>query len=381
MEFTYVDALSLLDQCDHCYVSPWEILSIRGADTMDLLNRLLTLDTKRLEIAQGSWAFLLDHRGQVKQAMWLLKLSIDHFLAISETGGAELADALDMFVFSEDVHFSHLHESVCIYTSGNVNQVYLSQKHWSSIPIKLFNHQEGERSRESLLIGPRTDLSELQLPSLSEREFTQFRISLNGSLPSREYRSGTPLDVSRVGVSEGKGCYPGQEVIERTIALGKPAQVTIGALISLESSIGLNELLEHDRSMSEASLSFTLYERTADGKKGREIGSITSLAAPQSLKDEATSSFIALVKLKSRVAVFEDSLICYLELKENESETLLKISIKREIVHQRDHRDPSLNHTKRSASPELWTRSVVGRSLSNEEKMSMKRLNIRARCP
>ena len=35
----------------------------------------------------------------------------------------------------------------------------------------------------------------------------------------------TPLDVGCMGgIVQQKGCYPGQEVIERTIALGRPAK-------------------------------------------------------------------------------------------------------------------------------------------------------------
>ena len=35
----------------------------------------------------------------------------------------------------------------------------------------------------------------------------------------------TPLDSGGMdGITDGKGCYPGQEVIERTLALGKPSR-------------------------------------------------------------------------------------------------------------------------------------------------------------
>ena len=321
------NALSLLNQCDHYYVSPWEILSIRGTDAMDLLNRILTLDTKRLEISRGSWAFLLNHRGQVKQAMWLLKLSVDHFLAISETGVAELADAIDMFVFSEDVHFSHLHESVCIYTSGNIKNPHQSENRWFSIPIRLFNHQEDHPSQESLLIGPHSELTELKLSSLSESEFTKHRITTKGALPSREYRSGTPLDVSLVGISEGKGCYPGQEAIERTIALSRPAQVTLGALISFESVSELDELLSRSDHNHEESPPLALFEQNDEEKRGREIGLLTSLMSPLSLDDETAPSLIAIIKLKNRVAQFEDRLSCYLDLKGSDPGAQIKISI------------------------------------------------------
>ncbi|MEE2644469.1 MAG: hypothetical protein VYD19_06005, partial [Myxococcota bacterium] len=43
----------------------------------------------------------------------------------------------------------------------------------------------------------------------------------------------SPLDWGIDGISEGKGCYPGQEVIERSIALGRAAREPVHLSLSL----------------------------------------------------------------------------------------------------------------------------------------------------
>ena len=84
----------------------------------------------------------------------------------------------------------------------------------------------------------------------------------------------TPLDASGAdGLTDGKGCYPGQEVIERTIALGRPAR----ALVSVESESPLH---------AGAALS-------ADGAT---VGTITSGV------EYSESSWLGLALVKSRAA-------------------------------------------------------------------------------
>jgi folate-binding protein YgfZ len=56
-------------------------------------------------------------------------------------------------------------------------------------------------------------------------------------LSPSEYRDQlNPLEMGLYGISEGKGCYPGQEVIERTLALGKPPR----RFIFLQSTSSFN---------------------------------------------------------------------------------------------------------------------------------------------
>lgn len=323
-----------------CYVSSWEVLLITGSDAPDLLNRILTLNVKKLEPGQGSWAFLLDHRGQIKQAMWLLKRSDHHFLAISETGLEELSEAIDLFIFGEDVQLVPLKEHLCIYLSersSSPSEPLWSEaiEGWSGYLTPLFHSNDKVHSShentisEQLLIGEKSLFSTLGITSVSDSEFKTYRIHLGGALPSREYREGTPLDVSLDGISEGKGCYPGQEVIERTIALGKPAQTTLK--LTLYISIVENAPLDRLLQAGEEERGLLLFERTENDELGRELGVITSLADDQErLKENLRVE--AIIKLKSRYASFEAPLLCYITPRDNEIQKALeRVQIKASI--------------------------------------------------
>ncbi len=215
-------------------VSAWDALEVSGQDSQDLLNRILTLDVKQLESGEGSWAFLLDHRGRVLESMWLLKRTPELWIAVSETGAESLGVSLDHFVFGERVNFRPLSDHSCVYLSwsgqAQPQLSSLEKNEWTVVPLILFKDSDDD---EGLCVLPKTELEPLQsslqslaLAPLSVEEFEDLRVSWGGPLPSREYDGGTPLDVGRRGVTEGKGCYPGQEVIERTLAIGKPSRRT-----------------------------------------------------------------------------------------------------------------------------------------------------------
>jgi folate-binding Fe-S cluster repair protein YgfZ len=225
-----------------CYfMSAWTSLKISGADGVDFLNRLLTLDIHHLEIGHGSWAFLLDHRGRVVETIFLLREAVDQFIAVSETGADSLYQSLDKFLFAEAIELILLEAHICIYLKGSFDDLHLT----NGFKIDLFgSSDEGlliveSQDREAMV----TQLNSWGGVELDVHHFEALRLSVAGALPSQEYNNISPLDVSLKGVSEGKGCYPGQEVIERTLALGKPARVTKGIQLigSLER---LTELIE-----------------------------------------------------------------------------------------------------------------------------------------
>ena len=213
----------------HSYcLTEWEVLKLTGQDITDLLNRLLTLDVKRLEPGRGDWAFLLDHRGRVRQPFWLMKESTERYYAISERSVADLTDAIDMFVFGEDV--SLVTDGLRgIYCWGPLQDDHLIKDLTLTFDLSCF----GVPHERMILIDDTQEKHCLEMlgkqgsASYTQDELEQFRVSWGG-FSAREYHEGvSPLDVSLQGISEGKGCYPGQEVIERTLALGKPARITV----------------------------------------------------------------------------------------------------------------------------------------------------------
>ena len=229
-ELNLSDAQSLRERASYC-LTEWSVVSLSGRDVTDLTQRLLTLDTRSLAEGSGSRCFLLDARGRVKHHFWLLRERADQLYAICEGGRAraeELIDAIDMFIFSEDVRLT-LEPLSCLYLWGGGARDTLDQL----TQLKRFAMSGHGVSDERLtLISP--DQLESTLSALTDGGYQAVSTSQLealrvcwGAPSTHEYREGvSPLDVSRDGISEGKGCYPGQEVIERTIAIGRPARYT-----------------------------------------------------------------------------------------------------------------------------------------------------------
>jgi folate-binding Fe-S cluster repair protein YgfZ len=251
------------------------MLKIEGSETTDLLNRIFTLNVQLLEPGEGDWTFLLNHKGRIQHVFWLVKESSACYYAICEHDISGLLDAIDMFIFSEDVHLS-LSDLRCIYRWGAPLDELLNEPLSTRFDVPCFG-LDGEQ----LLLIDAVQASHF-IEQLTQRgsatqtlaQVESIRIMRGGSAP-RDYAGNiTPLDVSMRGVSEGKGCYPGQETIERTIALGRPARITLPAVI--EGNSDHLELLDVTYQNGEV---IEVYLRDIPADKPKVVGLVTSLAS------------------------------------------------------------------------------------------------------
>ena len=295
-----------------------DALHISGADATDLLNRILTRDVKSISDGQGGWAFLLDHRGRIKHALILLRESVSSYYALVYDDAARLGDDLDLFVFSEDVKLKPV-ELSCIYQAtlpreseslGLIGALPKVKSPCLKFDIELYGLE-----RERVWLG---EQSEFTMDFKRARRLELLRIARGISSFSEYLGDVSPLDISLRGISEGKGCYPGQEVIERTIALGKPARVTCAGFIRADAET-VSHLSSHlsshwvSEDTGEEDLSIwsseTIPDATsyADPSAGdRPIGRVTAFGAPLDTDHELTP---IIVQLKRSVKVSEPLIV------------------------------------------------------------------------
>ena len=290
-------------QLESHYITPWTCLQIFGPDTVDFLNRLLSIKVSLIPLQQGSWAFLLDHRGRVQESIYLLREDTQSFIAISEMAIQTLHDALDLFLFAEDLNLKILNDQQCIYSRFSTNtstqdllQTLFAHRHW---PFKLMgNHHE------YLSIGSKEQVIEFMKlhessTLLSDTDFEHDRISLGIPQVLREYKDRNPLNVSIQGISEGKGCYPGQEVIEKTLALGKPAKRTLSVKV-YASHEALHTLVQNY--LKQEAISVLSVPPNSPHEQAKSLGLVTSLSPMIMNKDqESMSPFVcAIIQVKNR---------------------------------------------------------------------------------
>jgi folate-binding protein YgfZ len=184
---------------------------LTGNDAIDLLHRITTVNTKRLPLNEKTPSLILNPKGKILCFFELTRKDKDAIEVEFEENFLEL---LDQYTFGE-----------------------------------------------------KYEIEKLSSLGLSEPdESTRIR-SMNPKLGHEFKADGetNPLEVNlRSAIHDNKGCYPGQEVIEKIISLGSPAKKLC--------------LLEGDTSTITL-LPAVLFDSTT----GLEVGSITSVAANTAL--------------------------------------------------------------------------------------------------
>ena len=194
-------------------------LQCLGDDAGEFLNRLTTITPHTMSDNTGSPGFLLEHNGKIRVSFELHRRNHTEFsLFCSPDEEEALYTALDMYHFGErltlkrePVAFSLLakngesdlrtsvpaHACFTAWRQQEVFDLWLTTEKGVIEAFEPFSHQQEK-------VG-------------GLRDFQRARIHYGiPSAPLEWNPQFTPLDVrGQVGVVQLKGCYPGQEVIER----------------------------------------------------------------------------------------------------------------------------------------------------------------------
>jgi folate-binding protein YgfZ len=146
---------------------------LTGKDGIDLLQRITTLDFNRLSIGQTQPGLILNPQGKILSYFEATRTELSDQFEI--TFEDQFLDLLDQFTFGERYQIDHLEN------------------------LKL-EHELSDQDRIQNLV-----------PKLGKEFFS------NGET--------NPLEINLSNaIHDQKGCYPGQEVIEKIISLGSPSK-------------------------------------------------------------------------------------------------------------------------------------------------------------
>lgn len=208
------------------FPSPIHLFEIKGRDARDFLNRLSTVDVRNLAVGECLPGFFLNPQGKVRAAFRIAAIASDHFL-IEVEGGKDsqwktsFLSYLDQFTFTEKYELTEKTGLKCAWVFGIEVQSALTAlrgapktfgTEWTSV--------WGEPTEIDAFLRTQS------IPTMSEAEFEKMRIlSLAPRIDVELLFDSNPLELGlRAGISDNKGCYPGQEVIEKIISLGSPAK-------------------------------------------------------------------------------------------------------------------------------------------------------------
>ena len=197
-----------------------DTVEVVGEDAPGFLDRLLTITASALPVGGGSRGFLLEAKGRIRCAFFVARLGEARFLFDCEAGAGEaLMGALDMYHFAERLEFKVPEETLSA-VQGPGSAALLASLPGGRVPIP----------RDRCGLGG-VDLwgDPIEGPRLSVAALELVRVEQGVPCAPNEYNAeSSPLEVSGLeGITDAKGCYPGQEVIERTLSLGRPPRALV----------------------------------------------------------------------------------------------------------------------------------------------------------
>lgn len=215
-------------------------LRVIGSDAASYLHRLTSNNVLDLPVGQDQTNALLDRKGMVLSLFHLIRLTTDKFyLATPGIVRQRTHEILEKNRFRDQVAFEDVSESSALLTLVG------SQVSDIAIPDSLKTYRESSVVTPILNIcGPRDQILEFEKKLSFEAPLLDPQALRLAHIKSGIPEYGVDIDETHllleapipVAYQRNKGCYPGQEVVERIASYGKGrAPRTLCALASVGS--------------------------------------------------------------------------------------------------------------------------------------------------
>ncbi len=236
----------------------WNWVSLTGPDVRDFLHRVTSADVRNLEEGSGTRGCFLNPQGRIRAYFTLWNYGPEDFAFEFDSGVSgkwkkELFAAIDQYTFAEKMTLTDLTplsaepKLECRWIFGENLDIPALGTRAIEDEIRLCHQGSLDFGRPWITAwgrGPRLNQwLERRLPDhirVGPEHLDAWRIEAVRPWIDLEITDATsPLEVGLVdAVANQKGCYPGQEVIEKVISLGAPAR-RLG-LIELEAPASEN---------------------------------------------------------------------------------------------------------------------------------------------
>ena len=204
-------------------------LRITGHDRVRWLNGMVTNTVKDLPAGQLNYTFLLNAQGRIQGDGDVYALADSLLFATDRAQAEGVREQLDRFIIMDEVELAPEPEITAIGLAGSAAAALLSQMQWPELPIQAFSEQDGvllarhEDNRHTLWVGSADAADHWN------------RLQAAGATPcgieaveALRVLSGIPrygVDMHDKSLAQetgqmralhfNKGCYLGQEIVER----------------------------------------------------------------------------------------------------------------------------------------------------------------------
>lgn len=213
------------------HISSALILRVSGKDSARYLNARLTNNIKDLNIGAAVRAAALTPQGRIQAIFSIFRTSSTEFLAIADGGDlTEVTQALGKYIVADRVIISHESNFSLLHVAAELQGYMIESisKLASTFPIQrtLLKGLDCIVENQNL-VNFENLLKTLQISKISAQSAREQRF--RALLPSFPEELNEALNLMEAGgldlISDQKGCYTGQEVVEKISAIGKPPRV------------------------------------------------------------------------------------------------------------------------------------------------------------
>lgn len=221
----------------------WSWITLIGPDAGDFLHRLTTVNVRNLIVGEGAPGCFLTPQGKLRAYFTLWNYRLTEFAFEIDAGESghwkkALLETIDQYTFGEKITVAEVPlESRWIFpdAEGLAKLGVAESMKTAAIDeeIRVCHHGEADFGRPWVTVwgrGPRLaqwlERAFPQAQSIGFETTETWRIEASRPRADLELSESTiPLEVGlKDAIAENKGCYPGQEVIEKIISLGAPAK-------------------------------------------------------------------------------------------------------------------------------------------------------------
>lgn len=221
----------------------WSWVTLAGPDAKDFLHRITTVDVRQLEIGSGARGCILSPQGKFRAYFILWRYREAEFAFEFDSGAtgfwkSQLLEAIDQFTFSEKMTLAlpSGDELACrwIFFDQEIESWPKQMQTLALLDeeVRLCNHGRDDFGLAWITAWGRPERlaqwAERAIPESTPMTSTLQSLRISQARPWVDTEitpERNPLELGMVdAIADQKGCYPGQEVIEKIVALGAPSQ-------------------------------------------------------------------------------------------------------------------------------------------------------------
>lgn len=232
------ELLAARDAAVLCDLSHYGTLRVSGEDAQDFLQNLLSNDIRSVTATQSQLSSLNSPKGRMIASMLIWRQGEDYLLQLPQALGEPIRKKLSMYVLRSKVTITDISEDTVLLGLCGAAGVGLLQAAFGELPQSPRGVVRGQIGDLIKVGKDRWQIAALQQNAAQFWQLLNARFLPSGSgcwswldimdgipvilPPTQEQFVAQMVNFDLIdGVSFGKGCYPGQEIVARTRYLGK----------------------------------------------------------------------------------------------------------------------------------------------------------------